>query len=366
MIGGHSNIEYHEMERGKGTVIPNDVLTTIFNNRVALLEKNLSPTENELITSKIRATINELDDDFFLVREKTSILTEIKNSNDLDDHVDQLIEEISPLMITQFGSNSKVSSFILKAEKLFDYVLDHDKEKIEKLRRELTFMIRIVMEKDNLQAISEKKAQLIKARKPEFWEDLTFEDVEFLVQEIAPLMKYYEPTGKPVVDIPVVDEILSWTEFEKEIKEDEDLKRLLERSEAVRKLKEGEGINSIELIELEKELSSLKPEITIEQIQKQQKIDFLQFLRDIIHIKREDNPRSMIEKRFDDFIIENVHYTSRQLEFLMLLKMVFAERKHIEMKDLGGPPFEEENPLDLFSYEELEGIVNKCNSIRMC
>ena len=147
------------------------------------------------------------------------------------------------------------------------------------------------MEKDNLQAISEKKAQLIKARKPEFWEDLTFEDVEFLVKEIAPLMKYYEPTGKPVVDIPVVDEILSWTEFEKEIKEDEELKRLLERSEAVRKLKEGKGINSFELIELEKELSSLKPEITIEYIQKQQKIDFLQFLRDIIHIKREDNPR---------------------------------------------------------------------------
>ena len=65
-------------------------------------------------------------------------------------------------------------------------------------------------------------------------------------------------------------------------------------------------------------------------------------------------------------IVENVHYKSRQLEFLMLLKMVFAERKHIEMKDFGGPPFEEENPLDLFSYEELEGIVEKCNSIRMC
>jgi type I restriction enzyme R subunit len=366
MIGGHSNIEYHEMERGKGTVIPNDALTTIFNNRVALLEKNLSPIENQLISGKIRATINELDEDFFLVREKTSIITEIKNSKNLDSYVDQLIEEISPLMITQFGSNSKVSSFILKAEKLFDYVLECDKEKIEKLRSELTFMIRIVMEKDNLQAISEKKAQLIRARKPEFWEDLTFEDVEFLVQEIAPLMKYYVPTGKAVVDIPVVDEILSWTEFEKEIKEDEDLKRLLERSDAVRKLKEGEGINSIELIELEKELSSLKPEITIEQIQKQQKIDFLQFLRDIIHIKREDNPRTMIEKRFDDFIVENVYYTSRQLEFLMLLKMVFAERKHIEMKDLGGPPFAEENPLDLFRYEELEGIVEKCNSIRMC
>ncbi|MDP3484903.1 MAG: type I restriction-modification enzyme R subunit C-terminal domain-containing protein [Methanobacteriaceae archaeon] len=74
----------------------------------------------------------------------------------------------------------------------------------------------------------------------------------------------------------------------------------------------------------------------------------------------------IIEKRFNDYIVENVHYTSRQVEFLMLLKKVFSERKHIEMKDLGGPPFEDENPLDLFSYEELVGIVDKCNRIRMC
>ena len=70
--------------------------------------------------------------------------------------------------------------------------------------------------------------------------------------------------------------------LEKEIKEDESLKRLLERNEAVRKLKEGEGITSRELLELEKELSSLKPEITIEYIQKQQNTDFILFFINLI------------------------------------------------------------------------------------
>ena len=269
-------------------------------------------------------------------------------------------------MITQFGSNSKVSSFILKAEKLFGYVLDRDKEKIDKIRRELVFMIRNVAEKDNLQVVSEKKPQLLKAMQMEFWEDLTFEDVEFLVREIAPVMKYFEPLNRPVIDISASDIIINWKEFEKEVKEDEDLKRLLERSEAVRKLKEGEGITSMELLDLEKELSSLKPEITIEYIQKQQNIDFLEFLRDIINIKRNDDPRALIENRFDTYIANNPQYTSRQLEFLMLLKKVFAERKHIEMKDLGGPPFEDENPLDLFSLDELTNIIDKCNQIKMC
>ena len=366
MIGGHSNIEFHELERGKGTGVPNDVLTNIFNNRVALLEQNLTPKERELITGKIRATIDELDEEFFLVREKSSIISRIKKSDDFDGMVDELMDEVSPLIITQFGTNSKVSSFILKAEKLFTCVLDRDKEKIDKIRRELVYMIRNVADKDNLQVISERKPQLMRAQQMEFWEDLTFEDVEFLVREIAPVMKYFEPTCRPVVDISALDIIVNWKEFEKEVKEDEDLKRLLERSEAVRKLKEGEGITSRELMNLEKELSSLKPEITIEYIQKQQNIDFLLFLRDIINIKRNDDPRAMIEKRFDSYITNNPHYTSRQLEFLMLLKKVFAERKHIEMKDLGSPPFEDENPLDLFSYEELEGIVDKCNRIRMC
>lgn len=366
VIGGHSNIEFHELERGKGTGVPNDVLTNIFNNRVALLEQNLSPKERELINGKIRATIDELDEDFFLVREKSSIISKIKKSDDFDGMVDELMDEVSPLIITQFGSNSKISSFILKAEKLFNAVLDRDKEKIDIIRRELVFMIRNVADKDNLQVISEKKPQLIRAQQMEFWEDLAFEDVEFLVREIAPVMKYFEPSSRPVIDISAFDMIVDWKEFEKEVKEDESLKRLLERNEAVRKLKEGKGITSRELLDLEKELSLLKPEITIEYIQKQQNIDFLLFLRDIIKIKRNEDPRTLIEKRFDSYISNNPQYTSRQLEFLMLLKKVFAERKHIEMKDLGSPPFEDENPLDLFSYEELEGIVDKCNRIRMC
>ncbi|MFA0846883.1 MAG: DEAD/DEAH box helicase family protein [Methanobacterium formicicum] len=366
VIGGHSNIEFHELERGKGTGVPNDVLTNIFNNRVALLEENLSSQERELITGKIRSTIDALDEDFFLVREKSSVISRIKESDDFDGLVNELMDEVSPLIITQFGSNSKVSSFILKAEKLFNAVLDRNKEKIDKIRRELVFMIRNVADKDNLQVISEKKPQLIRAQQMEFWEDLTFEDVEFLVREIAPVMKYFEPTSRPVVDISAFDMIVDWKEFEKEVKEDESLKRLLERNESVRKLKEGEGITSRELLDLEKELSSLKPEITIEYIQKQQNIDFLLFLRDIIKIKRNEDPRAIIEKRFDSYITNNPQYTSRQLEFLRLLKMVFVERKHIEIKDLGSPPFEDENPLDLFSYDELEGIVDKCNRIRMC
>ena len=82
--------------------------------------------------------------------------------------------------------------------------------------------------------------------------------------------------------------------------EDEELKRLLERNEGIKKLKEGKGITSGELLSIEKELSALRPEITIETIQKTRNTDFLIFLREIIGLTREEDPKELIEKRFDN------------------------------------------------------------------
>ncbi len=74
----------------------------------------------------------------------------------------------------------------------------------------------------------------------------------------------------------------------------------------------------------------------------------------------------MIEQRFDEYIIESSYYTSKQIEFLGLLKKIFADKKHIEMKDLAEQPFSDEHPLDYFSLDELKKIVVKCNKIKMC
>lgn len=58
-----------------------------------------------------------------------------------------------------------------------------------------------------------------------------------------------------------------------------------------RKIKEGVGITSLELLELEKEFSTFKSGLTIENIQEYQKKDFLLFIREFIGLSWED-PRS--------------------------------------------------------------------------
>lgn len=369
-IGGHSNVEYHELHQNSLGETPISKITAIFNNRVDLLEKNLSPNESKLINQKLQNTLNKFRDDLFVVNEKRELIDKLKSVDDLSEYTEELKTEIAPLTGYIEGSNANVTSFILESEKLFGYILDCNLENIASTRQKIQFKVKKVLEKDNIHAIQEKSNDLKKVLQITFWEDLTFSKVEFLVQEIAPTMIYFIPEQKPFIIVNQDDKIIDWEEKDKEIAEDEKLKRLLEGNEAVRKLKNGEGITSNELLSLEKELSDLRPEITINTIQRTRGTDFIVFLREIIGLTRTEDPKDLIEKRFDKLILEeyplnnNMAFNSKQLEYLILLKKVFSERKHIELKDLAEEPLGEGQ--FLFETEDLINIINTCNTIKMC
>ncbi len=269
-------------------------------------------------------------------------------------------------MILSQGTNPNISSFILNTEKLFGYVLDRNLDKIEKIKQYVQEMAGNIIQKDNLNEIKNNRDKIMKVLQDEFWEDLTFDDVEFMVRELAPLMKYYEPDKRKIVQIDAPDLVLSREKYEKEIKEDSRLKEFLEKNPFVNKIKSGDGITSSELKQLEAQLAELRPEMTIESIQKYQKKDFVVFLREIMGLTQDNNPVVLIELKFDEFIIRNNNYSSKQLDFLELLKKVFAARKYIELSDLAREPLSAERPLDYFQLGELKNIIDKCNAIKVC
>ena len=133
----------------------------------------------------------------------------------------------------------------------------------------------------------------------------------------------------------------------------------------IKKIKSGDGLTAHELLELEIQLIALRPELSIEKIQKFRNVDFLVFLRDIIGLSHEYDPKEMIERKFDEYITQSQEFNSKQLEFLLVLKKVFAERKRIEIADLGKSPLSDEHPLDSFQFEALQKIVKMCNEIKM-
>jgi len=366
-IGGHSNVKYHHLKKAKEAKIGVNALTRIFLNRVELLKKNLDVKQKEFVENKIIEEVDALNKDSFIIREKLPIIKKVVSRKfDLKDYIQELKNEIAPLISLNPGKDPLVTSFILQIEKLFGYILDENMEKTYKVSEYVKEKMENILQKDHLESVKEKREDILKVFQEAFWDELTFEDVEFMFKELAPLMIYYEKNPKRMIQVDAPDLVLKVENFKKEVKEDEELKKFFEANPLIKKIKEGNGITSIELFRLEEQLSALRPEITIDNVQRIQKIDFLLFLRKILGLKQEYDPQVMIEREFDAHIIAKNHqYNSEQIKFLLVLKKVFARTKHIELKDFTVPPLSNERPLDKFQTSELQKIVVKCNKIKM-
>jgi type I restriction enzyme R subunit len=281
---------------------------------------------------------------------------------DLRQHIRTLREEIAPLLIYTPSENAKVYAFISKCVKLFDFIKENRKDKIAKTQEFVLQHVESIWDK-NLDAVRQKKDDLIRIQKEQFWGDITFEDVDFLVREIAPLMIFYEEDRKNLLRINAPDRVIKVDKELMEIKENKEFIGIIEHDAIIRKIKNGEGVTSYELLQLEGKLKHLNPAFTIENIQ--QTKDFVVFLRELIELKGLPDPQEMIKWEFDKLVAsKNEHYTAEQLKFLRLLEQVFIRAKHIELKNFAEHPLADARPLDLFTKEELETIVKKCNSLK--
>src|SRR3989339_962645 len=366
-IGGHSNIKIHHLKEAKESKAGTDTLTKIFLNRVDLLKKRLNDKQKVFIENKIIDEVDALDKDSFIVREKLPIIKKVVSRKfDLKDYVEELKHEIAPLISLNPGKDPLVTSFILQVEKLFGFILDENMDKIYGVKEYVKEKMENILQKDHLETVQDKREDIMKVFQEVFWDELTFDDVEFMIKELAPLMIYYEKNPKKVIQIDAPDLVLRVEDFKKEVKEDEELKKFFETNQLIKKIKEGEGITPTELLKLEEQLRELRPENTIENVQRFQKIDFLLFIRKILGLKQEYYPQVMIEREFDKHILDrNQHYNSEQIKFLQVLKKVFARTKHLELKDFTVPPLSNERPLDKFQTSELQRIVVEVNRIKM-
>jgi type I restriction enzyme, R subunit len=353
MFGDHSNVKYHELDRTRAKAELVTAKTKVFLEQVELLEKGLKGKQKEIISKNILGTIKEIDIDSPMVLEKKSIIKKVVSAKfDLDKHIQELKEDIAPLLIYSKSENSKVYTFVLKCIKLFEAVKMDDKEKIWEIQKFVKEKLENIWG-GRLEVVKEKDEEIKKVLGDEFWQDLTFEDVDFLIKEIAPLMVYYEKKRKKMLRVDAPDQTINVETIKKEAKKNPEYIEFLNSNRLLKKIKEGEGVTSNELLEIEKQLSKLNPYWTIENIQKE--IDFILFLRNLLEIKDLPDPQEMIKWEFDKLVADrNQHYNSEQLKFLSYLRDVFVRAKHIELKDFAEHPLTEERPLDLFNPEQLK------------
>lgn len=363
-FGDYSNVLVHKLNVLKQKSSGTDAKTRIFLEQVDTLEKNLDEKERKIVEKQIRDTIKEIDIESPLVLEKKDIIKKVVSSKfDLKKHVEELRNEIAPLLIYTPSENSKVYSFVSQCVKLFDCIKTGNKNKIAKIEEFVVKRAEAIWDK-NLDAIKQKRDDLIRIQKEPFWEDITFEDVDFLVREIAPLMIFYDgEIRKGMVKVNAPDVVIKVEKEIMQVKEDEDFSYFINSNKLLEKIKNGEGVTSEELLEIEKKLRDLNSRWTIDNIQ--QSKDFILFLRELLEVKGLPDPQEMIKWEFDKFVMDkNEHYNSQQLKFLGLLEKVFVRAKHIELKNFAEHPLAEGRPLDAFTKEQLETIIQKCNKLK--
>jgi type I restriction enzyme R subunit len=131
----------------------------------------------------------------------------------------------------------------------------------------------------------------------------------------------------------------------------------------LQKIKRGEAISADEADQLADLLHEEHPHITevlLRQVYKNRKAHFLQFIRHILGIELLKSFPDEVSAAFDQFIRAHTTLSSRQMEFLNLLKNFIIERDKVEKKDLINAPFTVIHPQGIrgvFSPSEINEIL---------
>jgi type I restriction enzyme R subunit len=117
---------------------------------------------------------------------------------------------------------------------------------------------------------------------------------------------------------------------------------LTEYNPILSKIKNGENITPNEANDLAELLHAEHPHITedlLRQVYKNRKARFIQFIRHILGIEILKSFPETVSDAFEQFIQQHTNLSTRQLDFLNLLKNFIIEREKIEKKDLINAPF---------------------------
>ena len=138
---------------------------------------------------------------------------------------------------------------------------------------------------------------------------------------------------------------------------------LLKRNPILKSIKEGKQITSEEAAQLAEELHSQDPHITealLQKVYKNQRANFLQFIKHILGIEILESFDEIVSKKVAEFIQTHTTLSTRQIEFLNLLRDYIIERGQIHKRNLLEAPFTVIHPKGIqgvFSPKEIKEIV---------
>jgi type I restriction enzyme R subunit len=382
------NFEYFKLNpKGKELKVQIPLPVRLFGVRLEKIVEAQSQSEQDLVNKevlKIRKQIETLPKNSIVIMEANHELQRLEDenfwSNITTDKMEFLKAYVKPLFRTVSDIDFKAMRFekdivevslawlqkettpYAKPGSIDDVILtkfETLKDSIIEEIGELPLSINIVAKEEDL---------IRRAQTNHYWATINEDKFEELIDKLAPLMKYREaviPLSPPkfnlkdiVVEKEFIEfgpqhEALSVAKYRELV--EKKINELVLSSSILQKLKQGQEITPEEAEQLAEELHNEHPHITIELLRKvynHRKAALVQFIKHILGIEILETFAETVTKAFDDFISHHSYLSSRQLQFLDLLKNFVLEKGEVNKRNLIESPFTMLHP------EGIRGIFN--------
>lgn len=328
--------------------------------------------------AKIKINIRVLPAQSIVIRDAQQELEQVKNELFFEQITEEKIaflrNHIQPLFRTISGADFKAMRF---EKDIVETSIAHwtkVEDKLKALKDAITEEISELPLSVNTVAREKELIQL--AQTDYFWNMLTEEKLESLIERLAPLMLYRAGTTsitpssfnfkdlvaeKEKVLFGPQNEAVSIQRY-KEMAE-EKIKILLAELPVLEKIKNSEPITDTEIEELAWLLSHESPHITVDLLRRvynNKTAALIQFIKHILGLEVLEDYPTTVMKAFEAFTQQHSDLESRQLDFLQLLKTYIIEKGSVERKDLVSAPFTRIHPNGIrgvFSGPMMETIL---------
>lgn len=380
------NFEYFKLQpKGKELKAQLPLPVRLVGLRLDKIEKAIDSNHPDIATReiiKLRKQVAELPQSSVVIKEAGTALNCLQEENFWITLSHQKLEflraEIKPL----FRTVSEVDFKAMRFERdLLEYSLaklSEGKERADTLKEAL---IEQISELPLSISFVKSEESLIRAAQTNFYwsktDPIELEDaLDELNAKLGPLMKFREQiVGPGPVHLDLTDTIHNkeWVEFGPQheavsISRYKDMvealiAELTEHNPILVKIKNGEVVTTEEAEALAELLHAEHPHITedlFRQVYRNHKASFIQFIRHILGIEVLKSFPETVGEAFEQFIRQHTNLSSRQLEFLNLLKYFIVEREKVEKKDLINAPFTVIHPQGIrgvFSPAEINEIL---------
>ncbi|MFD0589416.1 DEAD/DEAH box helicase family protein [Paenibacillus sp. GCM10027627] len=328
---------------------------------------------------KLRLQIKDLPKSSVVIQESATDLHIIEDDNFwtklTHDKIQFLRTTIKPLFRTVSQTDFKAMRFQKDLLEASLAILANEQEKFKTLKDNIIELIGELPLSINIVASEEAIIKL--AQTNHYWATATDETFDELAIRLSTLMKYRDNNIKPLrlaqydfidalktkemVEFGPEHSAVSVTKYREMV--EELIMELTESNHILRKIKEGIEITEEEAQELATVLHHEHPHITedlLKNVYKNRKANFIQFIRHILGLEILESFPDTVSKAFDQFIHSHTNLSSRQLDFLNLLKEFILEKETVQRRDLIESPFTVLHPQGirgLFTTAEINEII---------